>query len=72
MKIQSGPGNGNGLGKLYRGQNNIVKQALDWNPHRGQPAQTWQRTLTTKLKRARWSWGEMKRVAQDKSSGYLK
>ena len=55
---------------LRRGQPNIARCALDWNPQgsrkRGRPALTWRRTLQAELQKTKMSWGEAKLVAQDR------
>ena len=55
---------------LRRSQTNIARCALDWNPQgtrkRGRPVLTWRRTLHAELQKTRMSWGEAKRVAQDR------
>ena len=55
---------------LRRGDSNIPKKALDWNPQgqrkRGRPPTSWRRTLDKELKDVRMSWGETKKVAQNR------
>jgi hypothetical protein len=56
---------------LRRPQNNITKQALDWNPQgkrkRGRPITTWRRTLEAELRSIWLSWGEAKKAAHDRN-----
>lgn len=55
---------------LRRGQKNIPRHALDWNPQgkrkRGRPALTWRRNLDAELKTINVSWGQAKLSAQDR------
>jgi len=56
---------------LRREPNTITRQALDWNPQgkrkRGRPMTTWRRTLDKDLTKMKLSWGEAKKVAQDRN-----
>ena len=55
---------------LRRDHSCIARHSLDWNPQgkrkRGRPVMTWRRTLAAELKKVRMSWGEAKRLAQDR------
>jgi len=56
---------------LRKGQDNITRQALEWNPQgkrkRGRPRQTWRRCLHAELKTAGLSWEEAKKRARDRT-----
>lgn len=59
------------IGHTWRkDQENITRQALDWNPQgkrkRGRPRNTWRRTTETELKRVNLTWMEAKAVAKDR------
>ena len=55
---------------LRRKPEHIPRHALDWNPQgkrkRGRPPNTWRRTMQAELKHVNLTWGEAKRVAQDR------
>lgn len=55
---------------LRKSENNITRQALDWNPQgqrkRGRPKNTWRRGLDTELKKVGIKWRECKTIAQDR------
>ena len=59
------------VGHTLRKENNsIPKKALDWNPQgkrkRGRPRHTWRRILEGDVKRSGKSWGEVKKIAQER------
>ncbi len=54
---------------LRKTNNNITKQALEWNPqgkrNRGRPKNSWGRGIISELEAINTTWGEAKRKAQD-------
>lgn len=56
---------------LRKPNSNITKQALEWNPQgkrrRGRPKNTWRRGLTSDLQKINLTWGETKKMAQDRN-----
>lgn len=55
---------------LRKASNNISRQALEWNPQgnrkRGRPRMTWRRSVEKELQEEGKSWGEAKRMAQNR------
>ena len=56
---------------LRKANNNITKQALEWNPQgkrkRGIPKNSWRRGVISELHAINTTWGEAKRKAQDRT-----
>ena len=56
---------------LRKANNNITKQALEWNPQgkrkRGRPKNSWHRGIISELHAINPAWGEAKRKAQDRT-----
>ena len=54
---------------LRKANNNITKQALEWNPQgkrkRGRSKNSWWRGFISELEAINTTWGEAKRKAQD-------
>ena len=54
---------------LRKGNDDLAKQALDWNPQGtrrpGRPAETWSRTVRTEARNAGKTWNEIKGLAQN-------
>ena len=57
---------------LRRPATSTARQALTWNPQghrkRGRPRMTWRRSVMAEAKDMRKSWGEIERVARDRSA----
>jgi hypothetical protein len=57
---------------LRKPASSITRQALTWNPQgkrkRGRPRNTWRRELETDSKATGHSWGQLERLAQDRSA----
>ena len=55
---------------LRRPEENVARQALDWNPQGkrkvGRPRQTWKRSVISEAKDVGLSWTQIKRAAQDR------
>ena len=56
---------------LRKTNNNITKQALEWNPQgkrkRGRPKNAWHRGVISELQAINTTWGEAKRKDQDRT-----
>ena len=56
---------------LRKANNNITKQALEWNPQgkrkRGRPKNSWLRGIISELQVINTTWGEAKRKAQNRT-----
>ena len=54
---------------LRKGERNITRHAMDWNPQgtrkRSRPRTTWRRSIQKDLKEINMTWCEAKRAAQD-------
>ena len=54
---------------LRKGDDDLAKQALDWNPQgsrrRGRPAETWSRTVKSEAQSAGKTWNEIKGQARN-------
>ena len=56
---------------LRKGNEAIERETLDWNPQgkrrRGKPKQTWRRSVHNEALEKGMSWGEVKRMARNRS-----
>ena len=57
---------------LRKPPNNIIRQALTWNPQgkrkRGRPKNTWRRDLEADTKTMKKTWNQLERTAQDRDA----
>ena len=60
----------NYLGHLWRSENEVGKTAVKWTPGgtrgRGRPGGTWRRSVEEDMKKMKWTWSEMRRMAGDR------
>ncbi|GFR70926.1 hypothetical protein ElyMa_005665500 [Elysia marginata] len=60
---------------LMKPHNNITRQALQWNPQgsrgRGRPRETWKRCVDREMSKMGKGWGQLGKLAQDRSGWHL-